>query len=623
MKLADLPLRPISVDFEYIPKDDGAMTVVCVVAKDLWSGQITQAFGNELGPEPCFPTGPDTVMVAYFSAAEVEAFLALGWKLPRNILDLYAEHMRLTNGRAPNKMNGVTGPRGSLLAALRCHGLPARQNEAKRSVIGRILAGPPFSDTDRERILDYCKEDVEDAADLLAALLHQMEDAWWESALIRGRYSVATAHFNRNGYPVDVELHDNIIAAWPDIRAEMLKSIEDYGVFSNGRFKHQLLEEMLVRLRLDDVWPLTPTGARKTDEKTLRAMAVKHASVERLCNTMVALGQMKKVQPLAIGPDRRARLGKKELGFRRLGLKHAEEETRSAGYGAFRSKTGRNQPGASEFLMLRNNWWRTLITPPQGKALLYADWQSQEIAVAAYLSDDQRMIEHYKSGDFYLAFGRGAKLVPDTATKTSHALYRNKVLKPVSLGTLYGQKEIGMAARINRTEKEAAGLLRAHADMYATYWAWNRDSIDAATLSGKIETPLGWTMEVGDLRQTSLVDGEWEADGTRETTLQNWPMQATAGDILRVACIAMADEGFKIVFPLHDAVLVEVDVADVEEASSRISYLMEEAARSVLGQGIPVDVDVVMPGENLRTEKGNAMWEIVRKALKARGLIEA
>ena len=85
MKLADLPLRPISVDFEYIPKDDGAMTVVCVVAKDLWSGQITQAFGNELGPEPCFPTGPDTVMVAYFSAAEVEAFLALGWKLPRNI----------------------------------------------------------------------------------------------------------------------------------------------------------------------------------------------------------------------------------------------------------------------------------------------------------------------------------------------------------------------------------------------------------------------------------------------------------------------------------------------------------------------------------------------------------
>ena len=38
---------------------------------------------------------------------------------------------------------------------------------------------------------------------------------------------------------------------------------------------------------------------------------------------------------------------------------------------------------ASEFLMLRNNWWRTMITPPDGKALLYADWSSQEIAVAA------------------------------------------------------------------------------------------------------------------------------------------------------------------------------------------------------------------------------------------------
>ena len=619
MKLNDLPLRPISVDFEFIPRDDGTMSVVCVVAKDLWSGQVYQAFGDELGPEPCFPTGTDTVMVAYFSAAEVETFLALGWELPNNIIDLYAEHMRLTNGRPPFKMNGVTGSRGSLLAALRCHGLPARQNESKRSVIERILAGPPYSDTDRKRILDYCKEDVDDAEALLTALLTQMEGEWWECALIRGRYSIATAHFNRNGYPVDTELHDNIIASWSDIRAQMVASVADYRVFRNGRFNHDLFEDMLSDFSLEGVWPLTPTGARKTDEKTLRAMADKHASLERLCNTMIALSQMKKVRPLAIGPDDRARLGKKKLAYRRLGMNFTDDDLKSVGYGSFRSKTGRNQPGASEFLMLRNNWWRTLITPLPGKALLYADWQSQEIAVAAYLSGDPRMIEHYKSGDFYLAFGSSANLVPASATKESHALYRNKVLKPVSLGTLYGQKEVGMAARINRSEREAADLLRAHADQYSVYWEWNRNSIEAASLSGKIETPLGWSMEVGDIRQTSLVGGDWEADGTRETTLQNWPMQATAGDILRVACIALADEGFKIVFPLHDAILIEVDARDAAEASERISYLMYQAARAVIAHGIPVDVDIVMPGENLRTEKGNAMWDVVRSALLARG----
>jgi hypothetical protein len=83
-------------------------------------------------------------------------------------------------------------------------------------------------------------------------------------------------------------------------------------------------------------------------------------------------------------------------------------------------------------------------------ALVYVDWQSQEIAVAAYLSGDPLMIEHYRTGDFYMAFGKGAGLVPETATKANHAPFRNKVLKPVSLGALYGQKEVGMAARIKR-----------------------------------------------------------------------------------------------------------------------------------------------------------------------------
>lgn len=619
MKVANLPLRPLSVDFEFIPQDDGSITVICVVAKDLWTGQVYRVFRDGMGSTAPFPTGPDTVMVAYFSAAEADAFIEIGWDLPANIIDLYAEHMCATNGRAAHNLNGVTGARGSLLAALRCHGLPARQNEAKRSVIDRILAGPPYSNTEQKRILDYCQEDVEDAELLLNVLLPQFGAGWLDCALIRGRYSIALAMFGRKGYPVDAQLHDEIIAYWPDIRSEMIASVMDFDVYNKDRFSHVQFEDLLKREELGGDWPLTPTGARKTDEKTLRGMADEHAILEPLCNTMIALGQMKKVQPLAIGPDGRARLGKKELGFKRLGMSCTQYDLRSVGYGAYRSKTGRNQPMASEFIMLRNNWWRTLVTPTERKALLYADWSSQEIAVAAYLSGDVNMIKDYMSGDFYLAFGKGAGLVPDSATKDSHGLFRNKVLKPVSLGTLYGQKGRGTAARIKRPVTEAENLLRAHADRYQTYWQWNRDSIDVASLSGVIETPLGWQMEVDDIRQGFMINSEWETEGTRETTLQNWPMQATAGDILRVACIALADERFDIVFPLHDAVLIEVDIPDIFEASARISYLMEEAARAVLGHPIPVEIETVLPGGNLRGAKGEAMWCIVDAALKKRG----
>ncbi len=621
MDLRSLPLRPISVDFEYIPQDDGTQKVVCVVAKDLWSGEVYRAFGDELGAAPPYPHGHGTVMVAYNAAAEIGSYMALGWKLPPATIDLYAEHLRITNGRPPSKMNGVTGPRGSLLAALRCHGLPARQNESKRRVINRILAGPPFSQSDRQMILDYCQEDVEDAGNLLEKLLPQMEAAWWECALIRGRYSIPTAHFDKNGYPVDADLHDQIISSWGDIRAELVASVESYGVYLNGKFNHMLLEELLERLGIAEAWPLTPTGARSTSEKTYRDMADRYPAVAPFCNVQIALGQMKKVQPLGVGPDSRARLGKRDLGYKRLNLPYSDDDTRSVGYGAFRSKTGRNQPMASEFIMLRNNWWRTMVTPSSGKALLYADWSSQEIAIAAFLSGDPNMIRHYRTGDFYLSFGKSAGLVPETATKQSHSLFRDKVLKPVSLGTLYGQKEHSMAGRIGRTVPEAAGLLQKHAQQYPEYWDWNRDSIDSAALSSRIETPLGWQMEVADIRQTVLVDCEWEQEGIRETTLQNWPMQATAGDILRVACIALADAGFRLCFPLHDAVLVEVDLVEISDASAEIARLMEEAARSVLGHGIPVDVDVIKPGENLRGPKGKAMWDIVNAALTRRGYV--
>ena len=612
----DLPLRPISVDFEFIPLDDGTLRVICLVAKDLWTGMVTRRFGDELGQKAPFPTGPNSVMVAYFAAAEIEAFWALGWDLPVNVIDLYAEHMRLTNGLPTTEMHGVpSGTRGSLLAALRCHGLPAREHESKRRVIRKILAGPPFDAATREEILDYCLEDVDDAAALLGVLLPKMEPAWLEAALLRGQYSIALAAFSRNGHSVDQDLHDAIISSWGSIRHEMIRSVQEYGVYRNGRFNHLQFERVLAAAGADSDWPLTPTGSRKTDEKTWRRMGDVYPSLSRLCDAQIALGQMKKTHPLAIGPDGRARLGKRDLAFRRLGMPYSDEDTRSVGWGAYRSKTGRNQPKASEFVMLRNNWWRTMVTPPPGRALLYADWSSQEIGIAAYLSGDPVMIAHYETGDFYLSFGIGAGLVPPEATKQSHGLIRNKVLKPVSLGTLYGQQAHSMAQRIGRPVQDAVGLLRRHADTYPKFWDWTRTSIDAASLSGGIETNLGWSMAVGDFHQTALVEDGWVSDGIRETTLQNWPMQATGGDILRVACIALERVGVRIAFPLHDAVLIECDLIEVEELVPFVAQVMENAAKAVLGHPIPVEVDVIRPGQNMRGPKGDAMWRIVEAAL--------
>ena len=75
-----------------------------------------------------------------------------------------------------------------------------------------------------------------------------------------------------------------------------------------------------------------------------------------------------------------------------------------------RSKTGRNQPSPSKFLFGASVWLRGLIMPGPGRAVVYLDWKSQEVVIAAALSGDEAMLADALS-DPYLGFAKRAGLV--------------------------------------------------------------------------------------------------------------------------------------------------------------------------------------------------------------------
>ena len=64
---------------------------VCMVARELRSGQTWRLWRGEFGSEPPFPIGPDALFVAFYASAELGCFRALGWPKPANILDLFTE----------------------------------------------------------------------------------------------------------------------------------------------------------------------------------------------------------------------------------------------------------------------------------------------------------------------------------------------------------------------------------------------------------------------------------------------------------------------------------------------------------------------------------------------------
>jgi hypothetical protein len=108
-----LPFR----DLEYEAASGERPAPLCMCAKEFRSRREIRLFGDELLAlkRAPFDTGPDSVTVAYAAAAEASCFLELGWPLPTNILDLFAEHRVATNGIAPiagNKLTGALAIRG-------------------------------------------------------------------------------------------------------------------------------------------------------------------------------------------------------------------------------------------------------------------------------------------------------------------------------------------------------------------------------------------------------------------------------------------------------------------------------------------------------------------------------
>jgi hypothetical protein len=164
--LAALPFREILLaDFEFRQQMGDPPSPVCLVARELRSGREIILWRDELIALRAAPfdTGKDSLFVAYAAAAELACMAALGWQAPLNVIDLFFEHRRETNGLLLPNGNG-------LLGALAYRGVPHIDHEHKEAMRQLIIGQNEWSDEERKAIIDYCRSDV----DALAALFEAM-----------------------------------------------------------------------------------------------------------------------------------------------------------------------------------------------------------------------------------------------------------------------------------------------------------------------------------------------------------------------------------------------------------------------------------------------------------------
>jgi DNA polymerase-1 len=558
-------------DFEFHAPAGERPEPICLVAREFESGQTVRLWKDELRDQstPPFPIGADALFVAYYASAELGSFLALDWPMPARVLDLCAEFKCLTSGLAV--------PCGrSLLGALAYHGIDGIDIAEKKEMRDLAIRGEPFTSEEQEALIDYCESDVVALARLLPAMLPKID---LPRALLRGRYMAAAARMEWAGVPIDTPMLERLRLHWPDLQQRLINTIDkEYGVFEGRTFKADRFANYLVRHKIP--WPILDSGKLALDDDTFRSMAKAYPELSPLHELRHSLSELR-LESLAVGSDGRNRCL----------------------LSAFGSKTGRNQPSNSKFIFGPSVWLRSLIKPQRGRALAYIDYCQQEFGIAAALSGDNAMMDAYMSGDPYLAFAKQANAVPIDATAESHPSKR-ELFKACVLAVQYGMGERSLAQRIGQPEMVARDLLRRHRETYPAYWRWSQAAVDRAMLHGCLYTVFGWEVHVGP-----------EAN---PRSLANFPCQANGAEMLRLACCLATERGINICAPVHDAVLIEASIDDIDSAVSAMQLAMAEASDLVLsGFRLRTKLEAVVryPDRYTDEKRGRKMWDIVAAAL--------
>jgi hypothetical protein len=563
----------ILIDFEFKSKDGvegNPIEVICMVSKNLTTGEYLRLWADDLYAMETHPFSNtrNQTLVAYYASAELNCFNALGWEWKGEILDLYTEFR--------NFSNGVTHPFGrSIIGALKYFGLPSIESAHKDEMRALAMRGGPFTDNEKKSLLEYCQSDVDSLEPLLAALFPSLE---MPRALMRGKYNIPISIMETRGTPIDYELYQDLCNYWDKIKDQLIKQVDkDFGVYINSTFKEELFGAYLSKNNIR--WERLPSGRLKLDEETFKAMSKIYPEIIPLRHLRDSLAKLR-LNALQVGSDGRNRCL----------------------LSPFSSITGRNQPSTTKFIFGLSKWARGLIQPKPGMALAYIDWSQQEFGIAAALSGDQNMKDAYTSGDPYLAFAKQAHAVPQDATKQSHTSERDQY-KQCVLATQYGMGADALAVRLKQPVIRARQLLTMHRKVYRKFWDWSDNTFNVTVQANKISTLCGWNLNV----ETDL----------NPRSLRNFPMQANAAELLRVACILMADRKIQLCAPIHDAVLIEAPEDKIEEKVKEAQACMEEASQFILsGFKLSSEAEIFRYPDRFLDDSAKKFWEQVMEILK-------
>ena len=220
------------------------------------------------------------------------------------------------------------------------------------------------------------------------------------------------------------------------------------------------------------------------------------------------------------------------------------------------------------------------------ETLLTADYSQIEMRIMAHLSEDEGLIEAFKTGEDLHRFV-GSRIFGVAPSEVTSAM-RSKV-KAMSYGLVYGLSEYGLAKQLRMSNAEAKQLMNDYFARFGGVRKYLAQVVEDAKLNGYTVTTFGRRRPFDDLKSPIFQLRE----NARRAAL-NAPIQGTAADIMKLAMnrigLKIAEQGLssRMLLQVHDELVFEVAKGELEKLRDLVVHEMA----NVVELRVPLEVHV-------------------------------
>lgn len=219
---------------------------------------------------------------------------------------------------------------------------------------------------------------------------------------------------------------------------------------------------------------------------------------------------------------------------------------------------------------------KAFVPSLENSVLLASDYSQIELRVLAHISQDQHLIEAFQQGaDIHTSTAMRVFGI-DKAEDVTPNDRRNA--KAVNFGVVYGISDFGLSNNLGITRKEAKAYIDTYFERFPGIKNYMETIVREARDKGYVETIYKRRRELPDINSRNF-----NVRNFAERTAINSPIQGSAADILKVAMInldkALTEAGLatRMLLQVHDEIVLEVPVAELETVKAMVKETMESA----------------------------------------------